>query len=165
MKQGLRAFCLGFFPTLCFWGLLAGLGTVWVNTQSVLTPAEQPLVLRSEAPGRYVLEVFSERYEFALPVLPDKPEIFSRYPVLAPRSLRLLAWGWEELSRRMSMSKITEKSWPGWRSHWSGSALWRGSTPYTPNCATIPSCGPSVRSWPPGTAATIRGCWSCWNRR
>ena len=113
MKQGLRAFCLGFFPTLCFWGLLAGLGTVWVNTQSVLTPAEQPLVLRSEAPGRYVLEVFSERYEFALPVLPDKPEIFSRYPVLAPRSLRLLAWGWEELSKRMSMSKITEKELAG----------------------------------------------------
>ncbi len=113
MKQGLRAFFLGFFPTLCVWGLLAGLGAVWFNTQSVLTPAEQPLSLRSEAPGRYALEIFAERYEFSLPLLPDKSEIFSRYPVLVPRSLRLLAWGWEELSRRMPMEKITEKELSG----------------------------------------------------
>lgn len=97
MKHALRSFGLGFVPTLCLWALAAGLLAVWLNTQSVLTPAAVPVALEETAPWTYALEVFGEELAFRLPPPPDKLEFFSEYPVLIPRGLRLLAWGWEEL--------------------------------------------------------------------
>lgn len=97
MKHALRFFWLGFLPTLCLCGLLAGLSAVWINTQSVLTPSAAPLRLEETAPWRYTLEIFTEEITFSIPAPPDKLELFSKYPALLPRSIRLLAWGWNSL--------------------------------------------------------------------
>ena len=98
MKRSLRAFLLGFIPTLCLIGLAAGLCIVWVNTQSVLGPGASILELYQAAPWQYTLEAFGTELSFQLPQLPDRLEIFSRYPVLLPRGIRLTAWAWDNLS-------------------------------------------------------------------
>ena len=110
MREKGRSFLLGFVPTLCVWGLIAGLLTVWVNTQSVLTP-KTPLEFSEPERGAYVLIVFGEEVRWQLPELPFKAELFSRYPILIPRSVRLAAWGIEN-----GMERLPE----GWRQELEG---------------------------------------------
>ena len=110
MREKGRSFLLGFVPTLCVWGLIAGLLTVWVNTQSVLTP-ETPLEFSEPERGTYVRIVFGEEAHWQLPELPFKAELFSRYPILIPRSVRLAAWGIEK-----GMERLPE----GWRQELEG---------------------------------------------
>ena len=98
MKRSLRAFLLGFIPTFCLIGLAAGLCMVWVNTQSVLSPGAALLEFQQATPWQYTLEAFGAEFSFQLPQLPDRLEIFSRYPALLPRGIRLAAWIWDNLS-------------------------------------------------------------------
>ena len=61
MREKGRSFLLGFVPTLCVWGLIAGLLTVWVNTQSVLTPETPLLIPRSVRLAAWGIEKGMER--------------------------------------------------------------------------------------------------------
>ncbi len=102
MKHPFRAFLWGFVPTLCVFALAAGLCTVWVNTQLVMTPGAALFQLQESEPFRYTLEAFGTELSFQLPKLPDQLTFFSKYPSLLPRSLRLTAWIWDNLSQWMA---------------------------------------------------------------
>ena len=99
MSSKLRIFLTAFFLTLLFWGCAGGLLTVWVNTQSVLTPDCPALRLVQTGPNDYTLSAFDKSLSFSLPrkAAGAAARVLTRWPALCPRTLRIAAWGFEKL--------------------------------------------------------------------
>ena len=102
IKESLRWFLLGFVPTLCVFGLIAGFFFAWMNTRSALQPEQPALVLREEEPGVISLSAFGSE---SRAVIPEWGGFFSRYPALMPHSLRLAAWALDEAEKNSPWRK------------------------------------------------------------
>ncbi len=91
----LRYFLLGFIPTLCLFGLIGGILTVWLRSAAALMP-ETPSLTLERAENGWTVTAFGEEHILSLPGQRLEAAV-SRFPTLVPRELRLAAWGADEI--------------------------------------------------------------------
>mgnify|MGYP005778037897 FL=1 len=103
----LRYFLLGFIPTLCLFGLVGGILTVWLRSAAALMP-ETPSLTLERAENGWTVTAFGEEHTLSLPGQRLEAAV-SRFPTLVPRELRLAAWGADEIFGENWQEYLEEK--------------------------------------------------------